>query len=303
MISIFNGTENKSYTYPAFPGVYKIECWGAKGSDCLERDNAIGGKGGYVSGYIKFHHFIRLYVYPGGEGEKGATDAPFNGGGKSQYHGGGGSDVRLIDGNWNDLKSLMSRIIVAGGGGASDSDSKNDDNGGAGGGLNGSASSFNHGKGGTQTHGGDGDGKGSFGQGGSNERYGASENGKDGNGAGGGGYFGGGASNNSVYYGGGGGSSFISGHKGCNAVDPSSTDPYNMTMLNREVHYSGYKFYNTEMYDGNSQMPKVDGGFETGHNSYGVVKITYLSPIAINSCSNNSFKNVFVFIFITFIKI
>ena len=294
-IKTYYGNESLSYKYEAYPGIYKIECWGGKGRDWSENS---GGKGGYVSGYIKFYHFLNLYVYPGGIGNKGEKDVVFNGGGRSQYNGGGASDVRLIGGDWNNLESLISRIIVAGGGGGSDADHNNvADIAGSAGGIQGYSSQSGDGKGGNQTHGGDGNNPGSFGQGGSNTRYDGS-----GNGAGGGGYFGGSASNDSGFNSGGGGSSFISGYPGCIAVDPSSTDPYNMKMLKNEVHYSGYKFFLSEMKDGRSQMPSPDGhSYENGHSSYGVVKITFLSKIQNISCSKSTFTNSFIYIMILII--
>ena len=292
-IDVFNGNHNKYYVYNAVPGLYKIECWGAKGYSHA----GSGGSGGYVSGYIKFQHLINLYVYPGNEGISGINGETFNGGGRTQSNGGGGSDVRLVEGNWSDFQSLMSRIIVAGGGGGSDADGRTNDLGGAGGGINGKASSKNSGKGASQIKGGEGDGSGSFGKGGGNTRF-----GDTGNGGGGGGYFGGGASINWQHNGGGGGSSFISGHPNCIAVDPSSEDPYNMKMLNSEIHYSGYRFFNTEMYDGTSSMPKPTEGFEVGHGSYGVVKISFFSPFGIKSCSHNFLKHFEIVFLIPLIK-
>ena len=292
-IDIFKGNENRYYTYNAIPGLYRIECWGGKGYDW----KGLGGNGGYASGYIKFKYPIVLYVYPGGKGIPGSEGQVFNGGGRSQSGGGGGSDVRLIEGNWNDLNSLISRIIVAGGGGGADSEGNTADHGGAGGGLKGVASSKGSGQGGTQTAGGSGSGSGSFGQGGSNNKY-----SNDGNGAGGGGYFGGGASSNSQHNAGGGGSSFVSGHPECNAVDPMSTDPTKMIMLNKEIHYSGYAFYNTEIINGASKMPKPNGGEEIGHSSFGVVKISLIYPIGIKSCPKFFLPRVFLFVLIPLIK-
>ena len=187
-VALYYGNEAKYYEYYAAKGIYKIECWGAKGYDA----DSSGGCGGYVSGIIKFDEPISLYVYPGGEGTYHQSVHSFNGGGTSQCGGGGGSDVRLIGRNWDDFESLKSRIIVAGGGGGKDGN----DISGAGGGIEGLRSVNGRGQGGTQTSGGKSSyGTGTFGIGGSNNRISGSENSdNDGCGAGGGGFFGGSAS-------------------------------------------------------------------------------------------------------------
>ena len=260
-------------TLKAFPGTYKIECWGGQGL-------SYGGKGGYVSGFITFRSILNLYIYVGGFGVTGKAGSAFNGGGRSQNGGGGASDVRLIySESWDDFNSLKSRIIVASGGGSADKYFITEigaDPGGAGGGLIGNNSYYNCGKGANQTSGGEGNGPGKFGKGGSNDRFDSSGS-NDGNGGGGGGYFGGGASVNESKSGGGGGSSFISGHPGCIAIDNSSKDEDNIIMKDDNVHYSGYKFIHTEMYNGESLMPSINGGFETGHSGYGAVRITYFT--------------------------
>ena len=58
-----------------------------------------------------------------GEKGKNKREVSFNGGGYGGYgspygySGGGASDIRLIDGDWDNLESLKSRVMVAGGGG------------------------------------------------------------------------------------------------------------------------------------------------------------------------------------------
>lgn len=175
-----------------------------------------------------------MYIGSTGALEDGNTLGGYNGGGNSTkaYHGNSGvggagaTDVRLVNGLWNNFDSLKSRIMVAGGashGGASA------------GGLTGYRSvvptelQFIPGWPGTQTNGGkvptrhpcgltDGT-AGGFGYGGN----GGKSNNSSGNGGGSGGgsgYYGGsgagGVCNGS--YAGGGGSSFISGHNGCDAI-------------------------------------------------------------------------------------
>ena len=135
-------------------------------------------------------------------------------------------------------------MVAAGGGGPDTSD-----NGGAGGELVGLSSENGHGKGGTQTRGGDGYDKGGFGKGG-----GRVNSGQSGNGGGGGGYYGGGSSTIINDYGGGGGSSFISGHPECDAIDISYTEE-NPKHTGQPVHFSGLRFIDTLMISGNKEMP------------------------------------------------
>ena len=176
--------------------------------------------------------------------------------------------------------SLKSRIIIAGGGGGRDG---SEDYGGAGGGIEGLSSSLGYAKGGTQTTGGNGTFKGSFGKGGGNQRFG-DENSNDGNGAGGGGYFGGEASSTAWYYSGGGGSSFVSGHDGCKAI-ADSDDLETLVVTDQPIHYTGYRFFNTNIINGTSRMPSPNNGYEIGHCNYGAIKILHLLEI---SCKNGN---------------
>ena len=273
----FDGNDITTYyVYDAKPGLYKIECWGASGNGKV---GVLGGRGGYAAGFIKLPQ-ITLFVYPGGKGNgPESSTAAFNGGGLSQYGGGGGSDVRLIEGKWDNFSSLKSRIIVAGGGGGGDANEEFGDFGGNAGGLVGFGSNLGQATGGTQTSGGKGGISGKFGKGAGNGLSG--EN--DGNGAGGSGYFGGGDSTQLSVFGGGGGSSFISGYDGCNAInDTLSTDEDNIVMTNQSIHYSNLRFFMMDMIDGNSLMPSPNGGTETGHIGYGAVRITPYKQIAIS---------------------
>ena len=259
--TLFSGNAKEYFSYMA-KGYFKIECWGASGNG--------GGNGGYVSGFIYFKRETKLLIYPGELGYSNPSTPGFNGGGHSQNPGGGASDVRLIEGNWDNFSSLKSRIIVAGGGGGGDSDGSIFDAGGAAGGLIGFSSLYNKGFGGSQISGGKGNIDGSFGKGGGNGII-----GNEGNGSGGGGYFGGGDGTVTNTYGGGGGSSFISGYDGCNAInDTLSTDEDNIVMTNQSIHYSGHRFFMMDIIDGNSLMPSPFGGTETGHSGFGVVRIT-----------------------------
>ena len=297
---VFLGETTQSTEIELPLGIYRIQCWGAQGSvgGC-----GIPGNGSYVAGSIRISTLRKIHIYVGGKGVTGSSVAAYNGGGVSQGGGGGASDVRLIGGEWNNFDSLKSRIIVAGAGGGSDGMSPYPecDNGGSGGTINGFASKLDNGKGGNQTHGGSGDSSGSFGKGGGNGKTGSAGS-NDGNGAGGSGYFGGGGSPYSNSYAGGGGSSFVSGCKGCNAIDPLSSNPDNMIPTNQPIHYSGLKFFDIEMIDGNSPMPSPQGGTEIGHQGYGAVIITYLSRLGTHArCQNFNFGfSLFLFIYLYF---
>lgn len=79
-------------------GWYRIELWGAQGGDESKRSY-----GAYTSGVIKLMEGDSLYF------NVGKRDAN-NGAGES-------TDVRIINGNYNDSNSYNSRIMVAAGGG------------------------------------------------------------------------------------------------------------------------------------------------------------------------------------------
>ncbi|EJA6782738.1 glycine rich domain-containing protein [Clostridioides difficile] len=116
------------------PGKYKFECFGACGGNYY--DFVQCAKGAYTAGSLILKENTTLHVYVGQSGYcKGVNGietcrSGFNGaGGITTYKstsdgyyslaGGGATDIRLIGGNWDNLQSLLSRIIVAGGGGGS----------------------------------------------------------------------------------------------------------------------------------------------------------------------------------------
>lgn len=228
-----------------YGGYYYVELCGAEGGSAVDRNGkvvAIGGKGACTSGYINLSAGDVLYACVGGAGKttdfkKQVTVAGgFNGGGQASNwtsmsvgSGGGATDIRLVNGKWNDASSLNSRIMVAAGGGGALNYGSHIRAGGGGGdihGVNGLPYNSGYaGKGGTQLSGGTGSANGSFGQGAS------------GGGGGGGGYYGGG-SGSMPYGSGAGGSSFISGYAGTNAVTSLS----NRNPSNNTVHYSGKYF-------------------------------------------------------------
>ena len=110
-----------------YTGLYKLELWGAEGATTY--NSSLGGKGGYSKGYYYLKKDEKVYVYVGAKGRLVTSSSDntgvFNGGGAGKVGGGGtyagtgggATDIRLINGNWNNVESLNSRIIVAGGGG------------------------------------------------------------------------------------------------------------------------------------------------------------------------------------------
>ena len=309
-------------------GVYKIELWGAQGGN-------VGGKGAYTSGNIKLNSGDTLYFYVGG---MGTTSSPenhdlinnnFNSGtgtagqinNPSRYwgSGGGSTDVRLVNGSWDNFNSLKSRIMVAGSGGGRYIGDENDYAGGDAGGLAGydgvpaglfSKSNYGSaGYGGKQTTYGycvlnnSSDPlhsinawslgnycKGGFGYGGNSDLGFAYA-------AGGNGYYGGGAATH--VQSGGGGSSFISWHDGCDAITENSTST-NIVHTGQSIHYSDYVFSNTIMIDGRGYkwtdtagtsivgLPSGDGStIVNGNTGNGYAKIT---PVAAGNYNLMKFK-------------
>lgn len=291
-------------------GTYKIECWGAQGSNSGPH---YGGKGAYCSGDINIQTIRTLYIYVG------AQSGGFGGGGVSKESernqlfgndGGGATDIRLnSSSNLRDFESFKSRIIIAaGGGGANYRNSVTNPE------TNGSIWKWGEGDGGYAgaLNGGDGIrenvtmGKAPY----YNQSFGATQNaggyqiqyfkqtdgtynstpiiveestGKFGysmsnqdgfvQSGGGGGYYGGAICG---HCGGSGGSSFISGHPGCNAITEESTES-NIMHTGQPNHYSSLVFTNTTMTAGNASMPKPTGGTEEGHSGNGYARITFIS--------------------------
>lgn len=209
------------------PGIYKLEAYGASGGSYYEpglhTKSSVGGLGGYTSGIITFKEKVTLYIYVGGKGTYGAGNNGYggpvggwNGGGRggnsASGSGGGATDFRLQGGEWNNIESLKSRILVAGGAGGADNEqnanagTSDDGSGGSGGGLE--AQGCWVGGGYSAKYGGTQNGGGSFG-------YGVAVSVNTDTGGAGGGWYGGLPSNNNNG-GGGGGSSYLAGHPGCN---------------------------------------------------------------------------------------
>lgn len=97
-------------------GKYKLECWGAYGRVWTGDSPS---NGGYSYGELTLKKETTLYVYTGAAGSSNKYEEfTFNGGGLGVNSGGGGAtDIRLVNGDWNNEQGLLSRIIVAGGGG------------------------------------------------------------------------------------------------------------------------------------------------------------------------------------------
>ena len=259
---------NEPYEYVFLPGYYLFELWGASGGAISP------GFGAYVSGVLPIRESVTLYFYIGQKGVEGYSTA-FNGGGKGcrdGSSGGGSTDVRLVNGYWNEFKSLQSRIIVAGGGGGSQFREYFLSPGGSGGIIKGEDGQkkkllqydIYNAKAGEQKKGGKGGtGKtnkahegtdGGFGYGGE-----GSSGNENGNG-GGGGYFGGGgsATADNVVGSGAGGSSYISGYDGCFAILENSTIK-DLYFSGDSLHYSNYYFTKISVKNG-SEIKWDDNG-------------------------------------------
>ena len=272
-----------------FNGKYTFELWGAQGGE--------GGKGGYTYGEIELTKNTILYVYVGEVGStlQSITNVGgWNGGGYSgnnsasySYGGGGATDVRTVNGEWNDPESLRSRIMVAGGGGGSFSSNSYAKSPGVGGNLKGGTGSGSYG---SDSYNGGGGKQTSYSSSLSETYRGSFGSGPKVNtdgfgGGGGGGYWGG---SNGYGRTGGGGSSFISGYTGCVAVisDASNSprlDSNGQTCVEDtidntcSIHYSGKIFTNGVMKSGAQEMPTHDGnGSMTGNEGDGYAKITYI---------------------------
>lgn len=271
-------------------GYYKVELWGAQGGS---NELSSGGKGAYTEGIIYLSKNQNIYIYVGSEGKtirESDVTAGYNGGGSgtflsnlsssetlSLYGGGGGgaTDIRLVDGDWNNASSLKSRIMVAAGGSGA-SNWSNPKDGSAGGAINGldgkfyssGTEEFTISKGATQNSGGIGANNsvnGGFG-------YGATPNSNFGSGAGGGYYGGGSGSGTDASVGtGSSGSSFISGYNGCDAIDENGNH------TGQATHYSKMIFENSNMISGDLSMPTYDGeNVMVGNSGDGHAKITYV---------------------------
>jgi len=269
---------NQTLTVP-ISGKYKVELWGASGGTYYNLGKLVESPyGAYTSGIISLTEMEQLHIYVGG------TKETFNCCAKQGINAGSGgaTDIRMKDGDWDESKSLSSRIMVAGGSGGTYGDSSAPIGGTAGGlqsyaitHVNYPVSSATQTAGGAPTLGGE---AGTFGIGGVNSTVGYN--------SGAGGYYGGGGGPS-----GGGGSSFISGHAGCIAIKSETDQTPKVTTYSKiedSYHYSGKVFTDTVMIDGagynwttkketKTNMPTHDSlSVMTGNNGNGYARITYL---------------------------
>ena len=199
----------QTFTAPV-SGTYKLETWGAQGTENTGTSGkTLGGYGGYSVGKAVINKANNLYVVVGNKAA--IRGIPFNGGGKGDFPGGGATHI-AINNNLGELSnyvnSVSSLLMVAGGGGGDDAANGYETAvtpivSGSGGGYIGNESPFRPGYGGTQTTGGSGYKNGSFGKGGD------SGSNSDSGSGGGGGFFGGGSGSTGAWDCGGGGSGYI----------------------------------------------------------------------------------------------
>ena len=286
---------SEPFTVMFKPGTYIFKLFGATGG------GDAGGEGGSTKGTITFKSAKTLYFYIGSKGTQNSCIVS-GGGGKGStysYSGGGSTDVRTQkDQDPYNMTSLRSRIMVAGGGGGGNlyETSKNV-KGGCGGGIEGGDSEMgpkgtvqaNLTIGATQTRGGiaiqqdtestEVGNNGEFGKGGNSKQRSFYTSG------GGGGYYGGASSNDgkASVSSGSGGSSFISGMKGCNAVDENGIHKGNA------FHYSGLYFTNAET---KSCVSAYDG--------YAIIQI--ISPVTCTYFSIDFVFRLDIFILIMILK-
>ena len=290
LTAVFESLSPKEYDYTGdvvevtlYPGLYKLEVWGAEGG--YRSGTAYAGKGGYSVGTISISEVTTAFVRAGGSGNTGKTSGGFNGGGRrGTYNGGGGaSDIRI------GTDDLNHRVIVAGGGGSDGAATKA---GGYGGGTAGQSRTESYGTGGfggTQTGVSESSWQavapsadtaskegayGGFGFGGN----GISSGGGHG-GAGGGGWYGGSGSmpdgSGDDDRGGGGGSGFV--WTGANA--PTG---FGLT----EAHC----LTNAQTVDGAQSFASPTGATETGHSGNGYVRITPVAFYMVTVVSEDAAK-------------
>ena len=281
---------NSYYTFSApVSGSYKIELWGANGNSS---GSFAGGTGAYTFGNITLTAGEKIYVYVGGAGS--GDNGGYNGGGSLTLNqgtqngaaGGGATDIRLKKGNWDSVDGLRSRIMVAAGGGGALSGTcgSSKKTGGFGGSITSNSntigtactdSMYTIALGASQVSGGSIDvysaagaklntyASGKFGMSSKPDGYEG-----DIKAGGGGGYFGGASSG----YGSSatGGSSFVSGYSSSKAIDS------NGNITNSNIHYSGKKFDNISVIDGeslSSSMAKPT----SGNNGYARISLSSVS--------------------------
>ncbi|MCL1839728.1 glycine-rich protein [Candidatus Saccharibacteria bacterium] len=253
-------------------GNYKLEAWGAQGSNTAT--GGLGGKGGYSTTTVRLNAGQTVYIAVGGAG--GVDAAGWNGGGAVFAGGTGGSGggsthmslatAAYTTANRNGasnlgnatVRSATNLLLVAGGGGGSQGGGPATCIGGAGGGTTGQAgintgcTGGTSGGGGTQSAGGSagnpGGNPGTQGFGGFSTQQGGSTYG----GGGGGGYWGGGSGQGGRGGSAGGGSGYVP------------------TTINSQAATGNSSIA------GNLSITDPDGSTVTGHSGNGYARITIL---------------------------
>ena len=299
------------YVLELSPGAYKFECWGSKGGGWSGNLKSKPGLGAYTAGTIFLSKSSTFYVYIGTTGLFNAANIEET---QSAYGvPGAATDVRLnYSDDWFDTRSLLSRIMVAAGGGGAEWAGSI---GGNGGDIEGGESISSLTDVSTEAHEEKCPGAnqtsgsvcpsyeletthktyystpGTFGISGIPD---ISNSGSYG-GFGGSGYYGG--TSYDYVYAGSGGSSFVSGHKQCNAVkDVIETIEHS----GDSVHYSGYVFNDPLMIPGNTTMPdpKVPT-HEEKYNGTGAFRITLIHYQYHCTYTKSFFRHsIYLFLFI-----
>jgi hypothetical protein len=282
-----NSTDCTYYSVTLEPGTYDLEVWGSQGgNDTVYPTTVFGGRGGYSKGTVQLRSKATLYVYVGGTGTGSLAESYYGSTG-----GGGGTDIRLQNGAWNDMMGLKTRIIVAGGGGGRIG--RNFENaqgflGNDGGGTTAPTfvTSYSTTTGATQTSGGTSTYSnaqavipGSFGFGNPNNYD--NKNSKGG--------YNGGARGSDIWNNGGAGggwwggcTSFPTGSGGSGFVYTSSNSQCSAS--------SDYYLSNASTLSGNTEFVSPYGGKEIGHRGNGFARITVLYTAPTPSASKNFFS-------------
>jgi len=304
LISTIYNYSSSSIEVTLNAGVYYFECWGAQGgTGCSDgKYTSGGGNGAYVSGLLQVTKETNFYLFVGGKGGyascKPNSEAPggWNGGGKggkdttdndSSGGGGGATDIRLLNGQPDNMTSLLSRIMVAAGGSGSTWNCY-----GAPGGTLEGYEKINTEQFGVQIVSttsqttGFALGKGADGQ---------SHTATPSSGAGGG-FYGGasrpGYSGNVAKAVSESGSSYISGHPSCNSISQSGTH------TGSPNHFSGLVFYNTTMISGIGLAPSpANSDYIVGNSGDGAIRITFVRNLAtkIQNIKTISLSNLIFF--------
>ena len=266
-----------NYNISLLAGLYRFECFG--GGDRQ------GTAGAYTSGVIKINETKKLFLYLGMNAFYHYMKhlEVFNvgfGNISASRSGGGATDIRLEGGRWESFESLRSRIMVAAGSGSCECGI-----GGSGGDLIGINGKTGFCKGDPTNYTRFGIGAMQNGSSITTGFFGYSYNFTNVRNVntGGGGYYGGGKSNDAGA-GSGGGSSFISGHKGCDAITENSTKE-NIVHTGNPFHYSGVFFYNSVMKNGDEYFFDQKRNIIKGNIGKGMIIITKLN--ALFSCKSS----------------